>query len=404
MIKKILKSYDYSLILAIFLLCSIGLVMVYSSSMITAVARYDAPSDFFFKKQLLALLGGTVLFLCMMAFPYRAYLNNTFLKIVFFGSFAVLFALFVFGSVAGGARSWFKLFGMSIQPGEFAKLCVIFYLAAIFEKKQPYIHNFGKAVLPPLAYAIGICLCVVIQPDLGTAIIIALIVIAMVACSGIGTKNIMRILILIGLCIAITLPFILMNSSHIFTKERVSRFTGFADPFKNEKGDGYQLVNSLYAIGSGGVTGLGLGNSVQKYGYLPESHTDFIMAVVSEELGAPGVIGILALLAFIILKGFLIARKCQDPFGTLLAAGISSMLGIQALVNLGGMTGLIPITGVTLPFISYGGSSMILLMIAMGVLVNISMFANYKKKYASNETTPDNVKNMPIPKQKPLSN
>lgn len=404
MLKKILKSYDYSLIAAIFLLCGIGVVMVYSSSMITAVERYGTDSDFFFRKQLLTVLASAAVFLVLAAFPYRAYLNSRFLKILFFGSFAVLLALFVVGSAAGGAQSWFKLFGMKLQPAEFAKLAVIIYMSAIFEKKQPYLQHFGKAVVPPLAYAAGIILCVIIQPDLGTAIIISLLAVSIIVCSGIGRKNIMRIIVLGGLCLLLVSPILIFKSGSIFTPERISRFTGFMEPFKTEQGDGYQLVNSLYAIGSGGVTGLGLGNSVQKYGYLPESHTDFIMAVVSEELGAPGVLAILALLTFIILKGFAVARKCQDPFGTLMAVGISSMLAIQALVNLGGMSGLIPITGVTLPFISYGGSSMLLLMIAMGILVNISMFANFKRKYPAKEPEASNVKNVQFPKQKPLSN
>lgn len=141
------------------------------------------------------------------------------------------------------------------------------------------------------------------------------------------------------------------------------------------------MINSYYAIGSGGFFGLGLGESVQKYGYLPEPHTDFIMAIISEELGFFGVFFVLALLGFIVVKGFYIARKCEDPFGSLLAIGISSMIAIQTCINLGGVSGLIPITGVTLPFISYGGSSIILLSICMGMLLNISMFTEYKERY-----------------------
>lgn len=154
------------------------------------------------------------------------------------------------------------------------------------------------------------------------------------------------------------------------------------DPFENIADSGYQLVSSYYAISSGGMVGLGLGNSIQKYGYLPESHTDFIMAVISEELGLFGVLFVIGLISFIVLKGFAISKNCPDPFGSLLAIGISSMIGIQAIVNLGAVVGLLPITGVTLPFVSYGGSSLILLCISAGMLVNISMMNTFKQAYS----------------------
>lgn len=161
----------------------------------------------------------------------------------------------------------------------------------------------------------------------------------------------------------------------------MSRIDGFLDPFKHFDDAGFQLVNSYLAIGLGGLKGLGLGKSVQKYGYLPESHTDFIMAIIAEELGLFGVAFVLLLLAFIVLRGFHIARKCHDAFGSLLSIGISSMIGIQTFVNVGGVIGLIPITGVPLPLVSYGGSALVLFMASLGVLVNVSMFVKYEAKY-----------------------
>ncbi|MGM7720229.1 FtsW/RodA/SpoVE family cell cycle protein [uncultured Metabacillus sp.] len=379
MIKKILKSYDYSLILAIILLCAFGLVMVYSSSMITAVARYGFEPDHFYQRQKLALLAGGLAFIAMMIFPYRAFLNSNILKLIVFGSIGLLGSLFFIGHVAGGAQSWIRLGGMNLQPGEFVKLSVIIYLAAVYDKKQSYIDEFGRGVLPPLIFTGVICFFVLIQPDFGTTFIIAMIAVCMIISSGMAVKSIGKLISLVLLFGVLMSPYIIWKG--IFSKEQLSRFVGVADPFAHEGGAGYQLVNSFYAIGSGGLTGLGLGQSVQKYGYLPESHTDFIMAVIAEELGIFGVLFVLILLSFIVLKGFSIARKCQDPFGTLLAVGISSMIAIQALINLGGLTGLIPITGVPLPFISYGGSSILLLLISMGLLVNVSMFTNYRETY-----------------------
>jgi cell division protein FtsW len=381
MVKKILKSYDYSLILAVVLLCAFGLVMVYSSSMITAVARYEVEADYFFQRQKLALIAGGLAFIAMMIFPYRAFLTSGMLKLIVFGSIGLLGSLFFIGHVAGNAQSWIRLGGMNLQPGEFVKLSVIIYLAAVYDKKQTYIDEFGRGVLPPLIFTGIICFFVIIQPDFGTAFIIVMIAICMILCSGMAIKSIGKLISLVFLFGIFMSPVIMFKADQIFSEERLSRFTGFADPFAYEGGAGYQLVNSFYAIGSGGLTGLGLGQSVQKYGYLPESHTDFIMAVIAEELGIFGVMFVLILLSFIVLKGFSIARKCQDPFGTLLAVGISSMVAIQAMINLGGLTGLMPITGVPLPFISYGGSSILLLLISMGLLVNVSMFTTYRETY-----------------------
>ncbi|MFD2213000.1 FtsW/RodA/SpoVE family cell cycle protein [Metabacillus endolithicus] len=396
MMKKIIKSYDYSLILAVILLCSFGLVMVYSSSMITAVARYGFEPDHFFQRQKMALIGGGLAFIVMMIFPYRAFLNSKILKFIVFGSIGLLVSLFFIGHVAGNAQSWIKLGGFSLQPGEFVKLSVIIYLAAVYDKKQSYIDEFGRGVLPPLIFTGLICFFVVIQPDFGTAFIIGMIAICMIVCSGMAIKSMLKLISLFGLFCLLMLPYIILKG--FFSDEQMSRFTGVLDPFGNEGGAGYQLVNSLYAIGSGGLTGLGLGQSVQKYGYLPESHTDFIMSIIAEELGILGVLFVLILLSFIVIKGFYIARKCQDPFGTLLAVGISSMIAIQSMINLGGLTGLLPITGVPLPFISYGGSSILLLLISMGLLINVSMFTTYRDTYKK----PVIVDNQPLQEIKPV--
>ncbi len=198
--------------------------------------------------------------------------------------------------------------------------------------------------------------------------------------SAASKRLLMKQLLLFGLIASLVAlvagPFIY---DKVFTKVRMARIYSFLDPFAYPQKEGYQLINSYFAIANGGLKGLGLGQGIQKYGYLPEAHTDFIMAVIAEELGLFGVSFVLLLLSFIVLRGFLIARRCQDAFGSLLAIGISTMIGIQSFVNLGGISGLIPLTGVTLPFVSYGGSSLVLLMMCAGVLTNIAAVTNYEQ-------------------------
>ncbi|NMD71950.1 FtsW/RodA/SpoVE family cell cycle protein [Bacillus sp. DNRA2] len=383
MLKKIIKSYDYSLIIVLVLLSLFGLVMIYSSSMVSAVQRYDVSSDFFYQKQKLHLIAGLFVFVFMSIFPYKIMKSNKILGIIVVGSLVMLSALFIFGHVAGNAQSWFQLGSRSIQPSEFVKIGVIIYLSAVYAKKQSYINEFNHGVVPPVIYLVFVCVLVAVQPDFGTAAIIFSIAAMIIIASGMNIKNIMK-LILIGA--VLVLPFVLVLQDEIFSETRLSRFEAFNDPFSDEQGSGYQLVNSFLALGSGGVNGLGLGQSVQKLGYLPESHTDFIMAVIAEELGVWGVAFVILSLGFVVLKGIYTALKCKDPFGTLLAVGISSMIGIQSFTNLAGISGLIPLTGVPLPFVSYGGSSILQLSFAMGILVNVSMFVNYEQKYKHKES------------------
>jgi cell division protein FtsW len=387
MFKKILKSYDYTLVLAVLLLSIFGLIMVYSASMVTAVQINQVESDYFYNKQKLHLIMGAIAFAFMALFPYKAMLSNKILVPMVVFSLAGLFALFIFGHVAGNAQSWFKLGSRSLQPSEFVKLTVIIYLSAVYAKKQSYINEFNRGVVPPLAYLALACIFIAIQPDYGTAAIIFAIASTIIFASGMSYKHILRLGLIGG---AVALPVILLLRKEIFSPIRMGRFEAFQDPFGSEFG--YQLVNSYLALGSGGITGLGLGKSVQKLGYLPEAHTDFIMAVIAEELGLFGVCFVLLLLGYIVLRGIYIGLKCKDPFGSLLAIGISSMIGIQTFINLGGISGVIPLTGVPLPFISYGGSSLLQLALSMGILVNVSMFVNYEQKYKEKkEETRENV-------------
>jgi cell division protein FtsW len=380
MLKKILKSYDYSIITVYILLCLFGLVMIYSASMVTAI-NYDVKSDYFYIKQLKNLVFAFIAFAFAAFLPYKIYRTNKFLGAMMLLSILGLFAIFAFGSIVNNANSWLHLGSSSIQPSEFVKLSVIIYLSAVYSKKQAYIDHFNKGVVPPLAFLIFVCFLIAIQPDSGTAAIIFLIGMTIIICSGMKLKTLMKLLG-IGLVIAIVLsPMVVLEKDKIFTNTKMGRITGYMDPFKVADKEGLQLVNSYFAIGAGGIKGQGLGESIEKLGYLPEPHTDFIMAVIAEELGVFGVAFVIIGLAYLVLRGIYIGLKCKDTFGSLLAIGISSMIAIQTLINLGGVVGLIPITGVPLPFISYGGSSLLLLSISVGILVNVSMFIKYEEKY-----------------------
>lgn len=375
--KRILKAYDYPIFIAVVLLSLFGLVMVYSSSMITAVARYDYSMDYFFQNQKNALILSFLVMMIVMILPYKLYKHKLFLMIMMGAIALLLIVVSIIGYTAGNATSWFRVGARGLQPAEFSKLALIIYLSAIYGKRQDRINNIDKAVIPPIVFLAGICFLIILQPDYGSAAIILLISSTIILCSGMNLKSMGKLLMIFLLVATVFFLVIVVtgNTSEVFSKERISRFTGLSNPF--DKGDdGFQLANSLLAIGSGGITGVGLGDSVQKYGYLPESHTDFIIAIVAEELGIFGVLFVLLTLGFIVLRGFILSAKCKDPFGSLLLIGISSMIGIQVGINVGGVTGLIPITGITLPFISYGGSSLLLMMISIGIMENVIMRMN----------------------------
>ena len=376
MFKKRLKSYDYSLLVVYILISIFGLIMVYSASMVTAIQIYEVESNYFFIRQFVLLCGSFFLFLISALIPYHIYKNKRILQTMVIGSLLLLIALLVLGNTVNNATSWISIFGIRFQPAEFVKLVVITYMAAVYAKKQPYINDFNQGVVPPILFLISVCGLIVMQPDVGTAAIIFATGMVIVFCTGMHWKNILRLCLTGLILIAIFSPFILIKSDSIFTEERMGRLTSFTDPFQYELDEGLQLVNSYLAIGSGGFTGAGLGKSVQKLGFLPEAHTDFIMAIIAEELGLLGVAFVLFCLGYIVLKGFYIGMKSKDAFGSLLAFGIAGMIGIQTFINLGGVSGLIPITGVTLPFISYGGTSLMVLSISMGLLLNVASYAN----------------------------
>ncbi len=374
------KSFDVTLIVVPIVLSIFGLVMVYSASIYSATERHEVESEHFFMKQLLALSVSLVVFFIVMNFNYKVLKSSFFQIPMVIGAITILLVVDQFGAVKGGARSWFDFGPINFQPAEFCKIIIILYLASVFHKKQKRINDLGKSLMPPVFILLTIAFLIILQPDYGTAAIILAIGFFIIICSGMNWFKISIILATCVLLVGLVIGAIIKYPEKIhFSEEKQKRITGYLHPFENERDDGFQLIGSLYAIGSGGMTGVGFGESVQKLGYLPEAHTDAIIAIIGEEFGFVGVAFVILCLATIVIKGILIAIRCRDPFGSMIAVGVSSMIGIQAFINLGGMSGLIPITGVTLSFVSYGGTSLLLTFVSIGLLVNVSMQSDRKR-------------------------
>ncbi|MED0904992.1 putative lipid II flippase FtsW [Bacillus nitratireducens] len=376
--KKVWKSMDYSLLLPLIILCVLGVIMVYSSSSIVAISKHNWPASYFFKKQLVALAIGTIMLAIIVAIPYKIWRKRIVLIAMGTGSIVLLLAAFLFGKEVNGAKGWI----LGIQPAEFVKITVIITLANFFAKKQETQTAFVQGIIPPLAVVGGAMGLILLQNDLGTDILIGGTVLIMFFCSGVNVNLSIKRFLLTSI---IWIPALYLIGNYKLNPYQKARFSVFLDPFNDPQNDGFQLINSFIGIASGGLHGRGLGNSVQKYGYLPEPQTDFIMAIISEELGFIGVAVILICLLLIIIRSLRVAQKCKDPFGSLIVIGIAGLFGVQTFVNVGGMSGLIPLTGVPLPFVSYGGSSLLANLLAMGILLNIASHVKRQEKL-QNET------------------
>ncbi|ENH98362.1 stage V sporulation protein E [Gracilibacillus halophilus YIM-C55.5] len=360
--RNTIKSFDFTLMIIPLLLAGFGIVMIYSASMVTSLLE-DNPANDLMVKQLIWFCIGLVLFVFTSFFKYTFY--QKMMKLIVLTLMGLLISVLIFGSTFNNSTSWIEIGPFSLQPSEFVKIGLIIYLAAIYAKKQEYISDFFKGVLPPLVVTSILLGLIIMQPDIGTAGIVFAVSCVVIFSSGVRWKHLSFLIIT-----AVTL--LLALSFHLVTDERLSRFVGAYQPFSAPEGDGYQLIQSYIAIGTGGITGQGLGQGVQKLGYLTQAESDFIMAVIAEELGFIGVSFVLTCLLIMVLRGMFIAWKCEDSFGSLLAIGISGMVGIQSIINLGAISGLLPITGVPLPFVSYGGSSLIMFMMSLGILNNIA--------------------------------
>ncbi|MGO4890061.1 putative lipid II flippase FtsW [Anaerobacillus sp. MEB173] len=374
----ITKNNDWILIISTLLLCAFGLIMVYSSSYVLAYDKFDN-YRYFFDRQLQWLVLSLLMFFFLMFFPYRVYKKLSPL-IILLSIFALILVLIPgIGIERNFSQRWIGIGPLTIQPSELVKLGMIIYLAQVYSQKQAYIGDFTRGVMPPLIIVGFVFSLIILQPDLGTATSILLVAGLMVFCSG------ARMIHLIGLGLVGGSVFTILAISAPY---RLERLTSFSDPFDDVYGSGHQLINSYIAIAHGGLSGTGFGQSVQKLLYLPEPHTDFILAVISEELGIFGVLFVFGCLSIIFFRGIVIGTRCKDAFGSLLAFGIVFQLAIQVVFNVGAVSGLLPITGITLPLVSYGGSSLLITMMSIAILANIS---KYNMIQRAKKTTAENV-------------
>ncbi|WP_394232610.1 stage V sporulation protein E [Niallia oryzisoli] len=358
---------DIILMILTFTLLAIGLIMVYSASAIWADYKFD-DSFFFAKRQMLFAGVGIVGMFFIMNVDYWTW--RTWAKVLIIVCFVLLVLVLIpgIGNVRNGSRSWIGIGAFSIQPSEFMKLAMIAFLAKFLSEKQKYITSFKKGLAPSLGLVFLAFGMIMLQPDLGTGTVMVGTCIVMIFIAGARVRH-FAVLGLMGVA-----GFAALVASAPY---RIKRITSFLDPWQDPLGSGFQIIQSLFAIGPGGLFGLGLGQSRQKFFYLPEPQTDFIFAILAEELGFIGGSFILLLFSLLLWRGIRIALGAPDLYGSFLAVGIIAMVAIQVMINIGVVTGLMPVTGITLPFLSYGGSSLTLMLLAIGVLLNISRYSRY---------------------------
>ncbi|MFD3448044.1 stage V sporulation protein E [Microbacteriaceae bacterium 4G12] len=361
------KAPDLVLVTVTLLLLTVGMIMVYSASAIWASYKFN-DSFFFAKRQLLFAGLGVVAMFFIMNIDYWVW--RTYSKILLIVCFVLLILVLIpgIGMVRGGARSWIGIGAFSIQPSEFMKLAMIAFLAKFLSERQKVITSFKRGLAPSLGLVFLAFGIIMLQPDLGTGTVMVGTCIIMIFVSG---ARLLHFAVLGMLGVAGFVGLILS------APYRIKRITSYLDPWSDPLGSGFQIIQSLYAIGPGGLFGLGLGQSRQKFFYLPEPQTDFIFAILSEELGFIGGSFVLLLFSLLLWRGIRVALGAPDLYGTFLAVGIVAMIAIQVMINIGVVTGLMPVTGITLPFLSYGGSSLTLMLMAVGVLLNISRHSRY---------------------------
>ncbi|TCZ81276.1 putative lipid II flippase FtsW [Paenibacillus albiflavus] len=359
---------DYLLLFVTILLVGFGLVMIFSASWPKAVFNHETPWYYVHRQGLFASVGLLFMLICM-NIPFRVWKKAGPLLLV--TSLLLLCLVLIGGGNINGATRWFVIGGFNFQPTEFTKFAIIVYLSALISKKGEHFRSFKKGLLPIILMIGLILLLVYLQPDFGTVLILLSITCTIIIVGGADLRQ----LFTLSLGLVPVFIYLAINKSY-----RLRRISSFLNPFDDISDSGYQLSQSLYAMGHGGFTGTGLGLSVQKLFYLPEAHTDFIFAIVGEELGFIGTFSLVIIYFLYIWRGFTAAIKCNDLFGVMLGMGVITLIFTQFVLNIGAVTGSLPITGVPLPFISYGGSSLILSMACTGILLSISRDNNRKRQ------------------------
>jgi cell division protein FtsW len=355
-------AYDVTLLFPVLFLVGVGIVMVYSASSALALKKFGT-GYFFLKKQTLFALTGTVVLVVCRHFPYRWYRSLTYPILVMAIVFLCAIHISGFGYAAGGSSRWLRLGGFTFQPSEFARFALVLYLAYSLDKKHAQIKDFSIGFLPHILVLGIFIILIFIQPDFGSVVIFAALTWIMMFVGGVRPAHLLSSLLLL-------LPvgyLVMMNAEY-----RLKRILSFLNPWQYPAEEGYQIIHSLMAFGTGGIWGTGVGKGYQKLFYLPEPHTDFIFSVIGEELGLLGVLIILFLYLVILGRGIRIARNAGDSFGSLLATGLTLAITLQVCVNMGVTLGLLPTKGLTLPFLSYGGTSLLVNMASIGILMNIA--------------------------------
>ncbi len=358
-------SYDVGLLFPVLFLVGIGIVMIYSASSALAMKKYG--SDYYFlKKQIVSGVLGIALLIACRHIPYRLYRVMAYPLLAVALVTLLALKLTPLAYTAGGSTRWLHLGPVTFQPSELARFAMVIYLAYSLSKKQEMIKAFSIGFVPHVVVLGILSGLILLEPDFGSVAILAAVTWIMLFVGGVRLLHLSAALLVL-------LPagyMLMMNASY-----RLKRIMTFLDPWQYSSDQGYQIVHSLMAFGTGGIWGTGIGKGYQKLFYLPEPHTDFIFSVIGEELGLVGVVVILALYGLVLYRGIRIARGAQDTFGALMALGLISAIGLQVCVNMGVALGLLPTKGLPLPFLSYGGTSLLLSMASVGILMNIGSTA-----------------------------
>jgi len=350
------------LLLVTLILVTVGTAMIYSSSSIIALEKFK-DGQYFLKKQLFFVFVGLTSMIIMTRISYTQLRKWAYPGMLLSFLFLSMLLIPHLGMKRGGATRWLNLGGFSFQVTEMVKITMVIFLAHLLTRKAHQLKDFSKGVLVPLVITSITILLILLEPDFGTAVIIATILLLMLCIAG---SQIKHLLFLIAAFIPVGLLLI------FYKGYRLTRLTAFLDPWKDADNTGFQIIQSLLSFGSGGTFGVGIGDGMQKLFYLPEPHTDFILSIIAEESGFIGVAIVIVMFAIFAFRGFMIALKAPDLFGTLLASGLTMVIALEAFINIAGVMGLIPLKGLVLPFLSYGGTAFIMTMTSVGILLNIS--------------------------------
>jgi cell division protein FtsW len=355
-------AVDKWMLLAVAGLLALGMTMVLSTSYLHSQERYG-DGTYFFRKQLVAMGAGMIALVTCAIVPSALYRRFAYPLLAV--SFIILIMVLIpgIGVARGGARRWIPFPGFAFQPSELAKLSIVVYLAHSMAKKEELIRTFSVGVLPHLMVGGVFAGLLLLEPDFGTALILTMLLYFMLFVGGVRVSH----LLATALMALPVLAYVMMTAEY-----RLRRLMTFVDPWSDATGAGFHIIQSLIAFGSGQLLGRGLGESRQKLFYLPEAHTDFIYSVIGEELGLIGALAVLALFGVILVRGLRLTAKIEDPFDQYLAFGLTVLLGLQALIHMGVVMGLMPTKGLVLPFISYGGSAMVINLMEAGILLGLS--------------------------------